>query len=87
MVSFQSPKFTNSKIPSSFTKVDIFYICLSKDQSWLVTLPVGLKIKPKQKYFFFKTYRGDKEKALRAAIEYRDNSLNNWLINNGFKIR
>lgn len=87
LVSFKSPKFTNSKISSSFTKVDLFYICLSKDQSWLVTLPVGLNIKPKQKYFFFKTYGGDKEKALRAAIEYRDNSLNNWLINNGFKIR
>ena len=39
----------------------------------------------KQKYFFFKTYGGDREKALIAAIDYRDNSLNNWLINNGFK--
>jgi hypothetical protein len=41
-----------------------------------VTLPTALKIKPRQKYFFFKTY-GDKKKALKAAIEYRDNSLNN----------
>ena len=59
------------------TKEDFFYICVSKNISWLVTLPTALKIKPKQKYFFFKTYGGDKEKALRAAIEYRDNSLNN----------
>ena len=87
LVSFQSPKFTISKIPTSFTKVDLFYISLSKDQSWLVTLPTGLNIKPKQKYFFFKTYGGDREKALIAAIDYRDNSLNNWLINNGFKVR
>ena len=66
-------------------KKDLFYICLSKDKSWLVTLPSGLKIKPKAKYFFFKTYDNCKEKALKAAIEYRDNTLNNWLINNGFK--
>jgi hypothetical protein len=90
LVSFQSPKLTHSPIPSEgegLTKEDFFYICMSKDQSWLVTLPVRLMIKPKQKYFFFKTYGGNKEKALRAAIEYRDNSLNNWLINNGFKVK
>ena len=66
-------------------KKDLFYICMSKEKSWLVTLPSGLKIKPKAKYFFFKTYDNSKEKALKAAIEYRDNCLNNWLINNGFK--
>ena len=59
------------------TKEDLFYICLSKDKSWLVSLPTALKIKPKSKYFFFKTYEENKDKALRAAIDYRDNSLNN----------
>ena len=72
-------------------KEDLFYICISKNKSWVVTLPTGLNIKPKAKYFFFKTYEGspsrreglffnnkkNKEKALRAAIEYRDNTLNN----------
>ena len=87
LVSFQSPKNTFSLISSgSLTKEDFFYISISKDQSWLVTLPAGLKTKPKQKYFFFKTY-GGKEKALKVAIEYRDNCLNNWLINNGFKVK
>lgn len=71
----------------TLTKQDLFYICLSKDKSWLVTLPTGLKIKPRQKYFFFKTYGGDKYKALKAAIDYRDNTLNTWLINNGFNIK
>ena len=37
---------------------------------------VHLKVKPKAKYFFFKTYDYSKEKALIAAIEYRDNILN-----------
>lgn len=68
------------------TKEDLFYISMSKDKSWLVTLPTAFKIKPKSKYFFFKTYEDNKDKALRAAIGYRDNSLNNWLINNGFKV-
>lgn len=90
LISFQSPKSYNSLIANlseGLTKEDLFYICVSKNISWLVTLPTTLKIKPKQKYFFFKTYGGDKEKALIAAIEYRDNSLNNWLMNNGFKVK
>jgi len=69
------------------TKEDLFYITMSKDKSWMVTLPTALKIKPKSKYFFFKTYQDNKDKALRAAIGYRDNSLNNWLIDNGFKVK
>lgn len=90
LVSYKSPKSSISSIANlseGLTKEDLFYICVSKNISWLVTLPTALKIKPKQKYFFFKTYGGDKEKALRAAIEYRDNSLNNWLMNNGFKVK
>jgi hypothetical protein len=87
LVSYKSPKSSISSIANlseGLIKEDLFYICVSKNISWLVTLPTALKIKPRQKYFFFKTY-GDKEKALKAAIEYRDNSLNNWLMNNGFK--
>lgn len=85
---FKSPKATSNIICSQgLAKEDLFYICISKDKSWLVTLPVALKFKPKQKYFYFKTYEGNKDKALRAAIEYRDNCLNNWLINNGFKVQ
>lgn len=88
LVSYKSPKSISSSISSEgLPKEDLFYICVSKNISWLVTIPTALKIKPKQKYFFFKTYGGDKEKALRAAIEYRDNSLNNWLMNNGFKVK
>lgn len=75
-----------STCSEGITKESLFYISISKDKSWVVTLPTGLNIKPKAKYFFFKTFEGSKEKALRAAIEYRDNSLNNWLINNGFKV-
>jgi len=66
-----------SSLDDRMAKEDLFYICISKDRSWVVTLPTGLNIKPKAKYFFFKTYEGSKEKALRAAIEYRDNTLNN----------
>lgn len=88
LVSWHSPNPTFSTSSSEgLTKEDLFYICLSKDKSWLVTLPTGLKIKPRQKYFFFKTYGGDKDKALIAAIEYRDNTLNSWLIKNGFNIK
>lgn len=35
--------------------------------------------KPKTKYFFFKTYSNSSEEALKAAIQYRDNQLNEWL--------
>jgi hypothetical protein len=63
-----------------------FYITLSKDKAWAVTLPVALKIKPKTKYFFFKTFSGSKEEALNAAVNYRNTQLNNWLLYNGFRI-
>ena len=58
------------------------YISISKDQAWSVKLPIS--IKPKVKYFFFKTY-GTREKALLEAIEYRNQKLNEWLIENNFK--
>ena len=60
-----------------------FYISKSKDKSWMVTLPVALKIKPRIKYFFFKTY-GNPDIALKQAITYRDTNLENWLKDNGF---
>lgn len=63
-----------------------FYISLSKDKAWAVTLPVALKIKPKTKYFFFKTFSDSKEGALNAAVNYRNAQLNNWLLYNGFRI-
>lgn len=63
-----------------------FYITLSKDKAWAVTLPVALKIKPKTKYLFFKTFSNSKEEALNAAVNYRNTQLNNWLLYNGFRI-
>lgn len=62
-----------------------FYITMSKNVSFAVNLPVALKIKPKTKYFFFKTFNNSKEEALRAAIDYRDAQLNKWLSDKGFK--
>jgi hypothetical protein len=41
-------------------------------------LPVALKIKPKTKYFFFKTFNESKDEALNAAIDYRNAQLNKW---------
>jgi hypothetical protein len=58
---------------------DLHYISLSKDKAWAVKLPI--KIKPKVKYFFFKTYYS-KEKALCEAKKYRDQKLDQWLIEN-----
>lgn len=62
-----------------------FYITMSKNVSWAVNLPVALNIKPKTKYFFFKTFNNSKEEALRAAIDYRNAQLNKWLSDKGFK--
>jgi len=58
---------------------DLTFISLSKNTSWLVTLPIN--VKPKAKYFFFKTYL-TKDKALEQAIKYRDKTLKNWLNSN-----
>jgi hypothetical protein len=44
-----------------------------------VKLPI--KIKPKVKYFFFKTY-SSKEEALLEAKNYRDQKLDEWLKDN-----
>lgn len=73
----------NKKIPlfleSSKTKSDLTFISISKNTSWLVSLPIN--VKPKAKYFFFKTYL-TKEKALEQAIKYRDLTLKDWLHSN-----
>lgn len=73
----------NKKIPlfleSSEIKSDLTFISISKHTSWLVSLPIN--VKPKAKYFFFKTYL-TKEKALEQAIKYRDQTLKDWLHSN-----
>jgi hypothetical protein len=48
-------------------------------------LPVALNIKPRTKYFFFKTFNNSKEEAFNAAIDYRNAQLNKWLIDKGLK--
>lgn len=62
------------------TSLNEFYITMSKYKAWAVNLPVALKIKPKTKYFFFKTFNYSKEQALCAAIDYRNAKLNKWLL-------
>jgi len=52
-----------------------FYITMSKNRALAVNLPVALNIKPKTKYFFFKTFENSKEEALNAAINYRNAQL------------
>lgn len=68
------------------TSSNEFYITISKDRAWAVNLPTALNIKPKTKYFFFKTFNFSKQKALLAAVNYRNAQLNNWLLLNGFTI-
>jgi len=58
---------------------DLTFISISKNTSWLVSLPIN--VKPKAKYFFFKTYL-TKEKALEQALKYRDQTLKDWLHSN-----
>lgn len=64
--------YSNSK----YYNPDNFYICNYKDKAWSVTLPIV--VKPRIKYFFFKTYMS-KDLALIEARSYRDKLLNNWL--------
>lgn len=45
---------------------------------WVVTLPKSLSITPKAKYFLASTH-GSLDKALEAAVAYRDLTLNKWL--------
>lgn len=66
-------------IRNSYDNKKNYYISLSKNIAWSVKLPI--KIKPKVKFFFFKTY-GSKDKALSEAIKYRDEKLNLWLKEN-----
>ena len=61
------------------TSNDLTFITLSKNISWLVSLPI--KVKPKAKYFFFKTFLS-KDIALKEAIKYRDQTLKDWLNSN-----
>ena len=61
-----------------------FYISISKNRAWAVNLPVALNIKPKTKYFFFKTFNDSKKEAFEAAIFYRNDQLKKWLAHKGF---
>jgi len=70
---------------SSSTTLNEFYITMSKNIAWAVNLPVALNIKPRTKYFFFKTFNNSKEEAFNAAIDYRNAQLNKWLIDKGLK--
>jgi hypothetical protein len=67
------------KCSESIYITDLTFISISKNISWLVSLPIN--VKPKSKYFFFKTYL-TKEKALEQAIKYRDQTLKDWLHSN-----
>lgn len=49
-------------------------------EGYLVKLPI--KIKPKTKYFYYKTYNKDKDLTLKTALDYRDRMLNLYLIEN-----
>ena len=61
---------------SSRVNSSLYYISISKEIAWQVKLPI--KVKPKTKYFFFKTY-GSKELAFFEAQKYRDTKLKNWI--------
>lgn len=63
---------------------DNYFISLSKNKEWVVTLPI--KIKPRQKYYTFINTKSeiimDKIEALNLAKDYRNKTLKNWLIEN-----
>jgi hypothetical protein len=63
----------------NFKIKDFYYISIWRDKAWSVKLPI--KIKPKVKFFFFKTFN-TKEEALIEAKKYRDEKLNQWLKKN-----
>ena len=52
---------------------------------WSVYLPEFLKTKPRTKYFYFSNF-GSKDIALKEAIIYRDNIIDNWLLSEGYNI-
>jgi len=58
---------------------DLYYISLWREKAWSVKLPI--KIKPKVKFFFFKTYNS-KDNALIEAKKYRNQKLDQWLKEN-----
>lgn len=66
------------------TQSENYFISLSKNKEWVVTLPIN--VKPKQKYFAFLNSKSqvimDKTEALKLAKIYRDKTLKNWLIDN-----
>jgi len=69
-----------------------FYITSVKDKhdktiqnGWSVYLPEFLNATPRNKYFYFEK-SGGKDKALLAAVAWRDLIIDNWLKDNGYEI-
>ena len=69
-----------------------FYITTVKDKKdktvqngWNVYLPEFLNATPRNKYFYFEKSAG-KDKALLAAVAWRDLIIDNWLKDNGYEI-
>ena len=72
-------KIINDYYTSDLKRKNFYYISLWRNKAWSVKLPI--KIKPKVKFFFFKTHKS-KEEALLEAKNYRDQKLNQWLKEN-----
>lgn len=62
-----------------------FYICFAKNNHWSVRLPEAFNVRPKAKSFSVAAYNNSSEEALKAAIQYRDDLLNEWLTQRGLK--
>ena len=65
-----------SKRLRNFTE---FYISFAKNNHWSVKLPEAFNVSPKAKSFSVAAYNNSSQEALRAAIQYRDDRLNEWL--------
>lgn len=52
---------------------------------WCVYLPEFLDSKPRSKYFYFTSFK-DRNEALNAAVDWINNVINKWLIDQGYNI-
>ena len=73
------PLISKTEGLGNLNKRELYYISLWRDKAWSVKLPI--KIKPKVKFFFFKTYNSEEE-ALLEAKKYRNDKLDLWLKEN-----
>jgi hypothetical protein len=74
-------KYYLNKIEEGFkNQSDLYFLSKVGIEGYLVKLPI--KIKPKTKYFYYKTYNKDKDLTLKTALDYRDRMLNLYLIEN-----